>query len=206
MEGWWLFSYVMMWVLLLVLVVLALAVLRQLGLLWVRVGGALGALQTGDAPRIGDPIPIHEVQDRSGVTRSLIPAEGLVKLVLFMSPTCEVCDSMIPHLPSFARANRKVADLLIVLTTPDRNEKFAKWSPKAPPIVQEPSLQDLFALPALPYAIAVGDDGRIASVGLVNDIIQLESVLNEALMPPPLDQSRGLQPLEPVSIEGAVAR
>jgi hypothetical protein len=47
-------------------------------------------------------------------------------------------------------------------------------------MVVDQSLPELFALPAMPYAVVVDDHGRIASKGVFNDIVQLESVLNEA--------------------------
>ena len=50
MEGWWLVSYVVNWVLLLALGIFCVAILRQMGLLYVRLGGSLGALQTPEGP------------------------------------------------------------------------------------------------------------------------------------------------------------
>lgn len=179
MTGWWLVSYLLLWLTLAVAVFLNIAILRQLGLLWVRTGGALGALTTAEGPEIGDPIPVSQIVDGRGVAISLVPTPGRMKLLLFMSPTCQVCDPMIPTIPAFAKSVRREADLVVLLTSKDGKGKFGGWSASAPPVATEPALQDLFALPTLPYAVAVSDSAQIISKGLVNDVIQLESLLNE---------------------------
>lgn len=181
MRGWWLVSYVVMWVLLIGVAVIGLAILRQLGLIWVRLGGALGALQTPEGPEIGGPAPVVEAIDDSGITRSLVGESGKIKLLLFMSPTCQVCDPMISTVPSFVRRVRKEADLVAVLTARDEEGKVASWRSGGPPVITDRSMQDLWALPGLPYAVAVDDAGRVASKGVVDDVVQLESVLNGGL-------------------------
>lgn len=180
MEGWWLVSYVVNWVLLLALGIFCIAILRQMGLLYVRLGGSLGALQTADGPEIGVQIPVPSVHDEHGIVRSLVPPEGKVKLLVFMSPTCEICDPMVPHMPGFSRSLKSHAELLVVMSAADTTGKFSAWRPGAPQTVVDQSLPELFALPAMPYAVVVDDGGRVASKGVFNDIVQLESVLNEA--------------------------
>lgn len=180
MEGWWLVSYIVNWVLLAALGIFCIAILRQMGLLYVRLGGSLGALQTPEGPEVGSPIPVSSVHDRHGVVRSLVPAAGRMKLLVFMSPTCEICDPMVPLLPGFGRSLRSHAELLVAMPDEDRTGKFAAWKPGAPQVVVDRSLPELFQLPAMPYAIVVDERGRVASKGVFNDIVQLESVLNEA--------------------------
>lgn len=187
MQGWWLVSYIVLWVLLLLVVAFNIAILRQLGLLYVRLGGSLGALQTPDGPEVGSPLPVTSVHDRSGIVRSLIPPREQLKLLLFMSPTCEICDPMIPLLPGFNRSLRRHSELLVVMSDEDRTGKLEAWRPGQPAVVVDQSLPELFSLPAMPYAVVVNDHGRVASKGVVNDIVQLESVLNEAEATDPVD-------------------
>jgi len=179
-EGWWLVSYIVNWVLLVALGIFCIAILRQLGLLYVRLGGSLGALQTADGPELGAPLPVASVHDAFGVVRSLVPEPGHQKLLVFMSPTCEICDPMVPHMPGFARSLKSHAELLVMMTAEDTTGKFASWRPGAPQMVVDQSLAEMLVLPAMPYAVVVDDRGRIASKGVFNDIVQLESVLNEA--------------------------
>lgn len=180
MRGWWLVSYIVLWALFVALAAFCIAMLRQLGLLYVRLGGSLGALQTPAGPEVGGEIPVTEVHDRHGIVRTLIPSEGRFALLLFMSPTCELCDPMIPDIPAFARSIRTEADLMVVMSGPDDAGKLARWRAGEPPVVSEPSMGEVFGVPSYPYGVLVDDRGRVASKGLINDVIQLESLLNDA--------------------------
>lgn len=180
MEGWWLVSYVVNWVLLIALGIFCIAILRQLGLLYVRLGGSLGALQTADGPELGAPLPVTSVHDSFGVVRSLLPDAGHHKLLVFMSPTCEICDPMVPHMPAFSRSLKSHAEMLVMMTSEDTTGKFSSWKPGAPQMVIDQSLAEMLVLPAMPYGVVVDDQGRIVSKGVFNDMVQLESLLNEA--------------------------
>jgi methylamine dehydrogenase accessory protein MauD len=180
MRGWWLISYLALWLLVVSLVFVCLACLRQLGLVYLRIGGPLGAHQTSDRPELGDEVPAREVYDVAGLARSLIPGAGRYVIALFMSPTCSICDSIIPHLNSFARAGRRSVDVLVVLNAPDRQGKFSSIDGQPTSLVVDPKLHDLFGIPALPYGVAIDDQGRIASKGTINDVVQVESLLNQA--------------------------
>lgn len=206
MTGWWLVSYVVLWVLLLGIAFLNLAILRQLGLLWVRVGGALGALQTSDGPGVGEPVPINEVADRFGVWRPLVGTEGVIKLLVFLSPSCSICDSLIETIPDFARSVRSEAELLVILSDQKAMEKFNSWPAKAPHIVIEASLENLFEVPTFPYGIAVNGEGRVASKGIVNDMIQLESLINEAVAIQQEVRHDHAGPDQMVDAEGGISR
>ncbi len=179
-RGWWLFSYLLLWLLVVGVSLVALATLRQLGLVFVRLGGSLGARQTSSGPSIGDQAPVSRVHDRDGIVRSLIPGKESIKLLLFMSPTCDVCDALIPLVPGYARSIHRGAELLVILSGPDQKGKLAKWREGRPPVVVDPSIGDLFDLPAMPYGVAIDQDGKVASKGTVNDLVQLESLLNDA--------------------------
>jgi methylamine dehydrogenase accessory protein MauD len=190
MNGWWLVSYIFLWGLVVILSFVALATLRQLGLVFMRLGGSIGARQTPAGPAIGDAAPITRIHDQQGIVRSLLPGPESFKLLLFMSPTCEICDSMIPHIPAFARSVRQDAELLAILSAPDDKNKLAQWRAGRPPVVVDSSLGDLFDLPGLPYGIVINDEGQIASKGTVNDVTQLESLLNDANRPHEIARER----------------
>ena len=191
MSGIWLVSYVVLWLLVLVLAFTGLAILRQLGLVYARTGGSLGALQTSDGLPLGATIPATDVLDVHGVAQPLAPTKTPFKIVLLMSPTCEVCKPMIPSLPSFAAGVEHEAELLVVLNRSDGYASLATLGGERRigglRVAVEPSLLDILEIPATPYAVVVDQAGQVASKGVVNNIVQLESVLNEALTPAPTD-------------------
>jgi methylamine dehydrogenase accessory protein MauD len=185
----WLLSYVVLWLMVVGLVVLALAILRQLGLLYARAGGSLGALQTADGIPLGEAIPVGDLFDTNGVSRSLTPTTRQFKIVLMMSPSCEVCRRLIPAIPDFASSVKRDAEMLVVLTQPDSSGQLQSWGAGAPHVAVEPALTDLLGVPATPYAMVIDRDGRASSKGVVNDIIQIESVLNEASQREPFESA-----------------
>lgn len=184
MNSWWIVSLIVLWVLVCVVAVTEVVLLRQMGLLYLRLGGSLGALQDSSGPQLGAGLPIGQVFDQTGVLRSLVPPRGQQKILVFMSPTCSLCDVLIPELPAFAHSVRTAAELLVLLSADDRTGKLAGWRPGRPPVVVDPSLMDIFEIPSLPYAVTVNDAGRVASKGLINDLVQLDSLLNEAAETP----------------------
>ncbi len=97
MHGWWTVSYIVLWVIVVVLAVLVVALARQIGTLHLRLGPR-GALEIDDeGPALGEtPEPIDAVDARG---RSVtIGGPGEPQLLLFVSPTCPVCRDVLPSL------------------------------------------------------------------------------------------------------------
>jgi hypothetical protein len=91
---------------------------------------------------------------------------------------------MAPQLPPFIHATRSEAEFLLILTKPDRDGVITGVR-GMPPALLEPNLPDLLRLPGLPYALLVDRDGVVVSKGLVNDVVQLRSLLNDVTSLPP---------------------
>jgi hypothetical protein len=85
-RGIWLVSYVVLWLLVLALAFVGLAILRQLGLVYARAGGSLGALQTSEGLPLGSTIPATDVLDVQGVAQPLAPTKTQFKIVLLCRP------------------------------------------------------------------------------------------------------------------------
>jgi methylamine dehydrogenase accessory protein MauD len=92
-----LISNVLLWALVLVLVLVVLALTRQVGILHERIAPA-GALAVTSGPAVGDAAP-RLVLEREGGGRVEIggpDANGLRTLLFFLSPTCPVCKTLLP--------------------------------------------------------------------------------------------------------------
>ncbi len=183
MDGWWLVSYIALWTLLLLLGVLGLAILRQLGLIYIRLGGAVGARQTSDGPILGGTVPLpdryREVAAESNV---LLPRSGRIGVLLFLTPTCSICDEIIPHLPAYARSLRRAAEVVVVLSDHDHRGRFDGWDNVRPRLLVDAELHTIFDIPTYPYGVAVDETGVVRSKGTVNTVPQLDSLLDEALL------------------------
>ena len=90
MQGWWLVSYVIMWLLLAALTIVVVALARQIGTLHLRLGPR-GALEVDDeGPALGEAPPPEETTDAQGLA-ARIGGPGEAQLLLFVSPGCHLC-------------------------------------------------------------------------------------------------------------------
>jgi methylamine dehydrogenase accessory protein MauD len=97
-------SNVVLWIVVLVVVALQLALLRQVGVLHERIA-PMGALTLDKGPKEGEAAPEMQLVDlaRRPVRIGGESAEGKSTLVFFLSPTCPVCKKMLPILKSIAK-------------------------------------------------------------------------------------------------------
>ena len=89
-------SHILLWCLVIVLALVVLALSRQVGVLHERVSPA-GALLGREGPRVGEPAPILMPADWSGrpVAIGGLDPEQRSTLLVFVSPTCSVCKTML---------------------------------------------------------------------------------------------------------------
>ena len=94
-------SNVVLWLVVICLVLVLLALTRQLGVLHERIAPA-GALMINRGPAIGDVVPALEVVDLAGreLRIGAARADGRSTLILFVSPTCPVCKALLPVVTS----------------------------------------------------------------------------------------------------------
>ena len=147
----WVASYVVLWLLVLVLSVAVVALLRQIGVLHARLH-PLGAHFGGEGPALESDAPLVEGVDyaQSGTT-----------LLAFTSPTCEVCKVLAPSLDALRRDYRDVHVHTVDLDVAR-------------------SVFDAFKVRSTPYVVAVDRAGVVRGRGVVNSLEQIEEVLEAA--------------------------
>src|SRR5258708_25395043 len=101
-------SVVVLWIVVLCLLAVVLALTRQLGVLHERIA-PVGALMLNRGLAVGEPAPAIDVVDLHGANLRLgAPrTDGKSTLLLFVSPTCPVCKSLLPIVKSSGRGDRK---------------------------------------------------------------------------------------------------
>ena len=176
-----LISNLVLWLLVIVLTVVVLALARQVGILHERVAPA-GALQPTEGPKVGEVTEAMELQDLGGnpVTIGGPEANGLATLVLFISPTCPVCRSLVPTAKSLARSERKRLRLVFASDgdKPEQHVAYAKdLDLGAYPYTLSQTLGMSYHVSKLPFAVLIGADGTLQSKGLVNSREHLESLV-----------------------------
>ncbi|HWW81089.1 MAG TPA: hypothetical protein VNY82_15940, partial [Steroidobacteraceae bacterium] len=94
-------SNIVLWIVVLALLAVVLALTRQLGVLHERIA-PVGALMLNRGLAVGEQAPAMDVVDLAGARVKLGSprSDGKSTLLLFVSPTCPVCKSLLPVVKS----------------------------------------------------------------------------------------------------------
>lgn len=178
MQGWWIASYVVLWVLVLVLAFVVVALARQIGTLHLRLGPR-GALEMDDeGPPLGEAPPADDLQDTSGAPVR-IGGPGEAQFLLFVSPGCGVCEQVLPSVPVVASAGRLKP---YVLTDMDEDETRLAYANKrvGAPTLSARFLVQRWDIPGTPYVIVLDETGVVRAKGTVNNLEQMEGLVDSA--------------------------
>ncbi|UCV02697.1 methylamine dehydrogenase accessory protein MauD [Dechloromonas denitrificans] len=170
-------SNVFLWGVVLALVVVVLALARQIGILYERVA-PMGALMMDQGPKVGEVAPAFTLDSIGGGKLSVGGNTGRSQLLFFLSPTCPVCKKLLPVLKSIQGAEKGWLDVALASDgdLPEHAEFYRKADLKSFPYALSTDLGMTYRIAKLPYAVLIGEDGRIRGKGLVNSREQLESL------------------------------
>ncbi len=179
MEALWI-SNAVLWLAVLTLGALVLVLSRQIGVLHERIA-PVGALDLGKGPRVGEPAPALELETISG---SPLTVGGRSRsdrgtLLFFLSPTCPVCDQLIPAIRSLHAAESSRLDVVFASDgdlARQRSFRHEKGLEDFPYVVSA-ELGVAFRVGRLPHAVLIDRDGIVRGQGLVNSREHLESLL-----------------------------
>lgn len=169
----------LLWVVVVALIFVVVALARQVGILHERIRPA-GALHVPKGLRVGEAAPIVEALDTNG--RSLQIGAGNHEdrstLVVFVSPTCPVCKSLLPVLRSIRRRERPPVQVILASDGPreEHLEFIAAESLEEFPYVLSEQLGMSYGASRLPYAVLIDGAGVVRATGLVNTREHLESL------------------------------
>jgi methylamine dehydrogenase accessory protein MauD len=182
----------LLWLVVLALVLVVLSLARQIGVLHERLR-PVGALQLAQGLKVGEPAPVIEAQSISAGVTTGAPiataaahtlrvgaphAEGRDTLVMFVSPTCPVCKSLLPALRAILRNEQPRVDVILA-SDGARLEHLdfigAESLDEFPYVLSEP-LGMAYGVGRLPYAVLIDGRGIVRATGLVNTREQLDSL------------------------------
>jgi methylamine dehydrogenase accessory protein MauD len=159
-SGWWLASYLVLWCLVAALTVVVIALIRQIGLLHLRLAPT-GALDIGEGPALGEHAP-----------RMPVVAPGQEALVLFGSESCALCRALLPAAAALARAEPGLA---VVVTS--ASASFAADVPPPAVGLADVATVAAYRVRATPFAVYLDPNGVVGAKGIVNTLEQLEQVV-----------------------------
>lgn len=172
-------SNIILWCLVIALVVIVIALARQVGLLHERVSPA-GALMPTNGPKVGE---LTEALDLQGLNNELVRVgganpEGRTTLVLWVSPTCPVCKALVPTAQSLAAHEHFRLVFASDGGNPESHRAYVKGlNIEKYPYVISQVLGVSYAVSKLPFAALIAADGILKSKGLVNTREHLESLI-----------------------------
>lgn len=178
MTGFTLYSYILLWVLLVLDTVILIAVLRQIGVLMLRIGPrpALNLTQMG--PREGEPAPFLPADlDGKPVTFRSEAEAGSV--IVFTSPGCGSCSFIPPALSTAAKAWGQIEFSVIVSEPADVVAEYRHRFPERVKVVADASqmVRMSYNVTNVPYAVFIDASGIVRLKGVVNDREQIEDLI-----------------------------
>lgn len=170
-------SNITLWVVVLALLLIVLALTRQIGVLYERVA-PMGALTIDKGPAVGESAPQFELSDLVGRPLRIGYAGARSQLVFFLSPTCPVCKKLLPILKSVAQTERAWLDIVLASDgeMPEHLAFYRKAALEDFPYALSTEVGMRFQISKLPYAVLIDEQGVVRAKGLVNSREQLESL------------------------------
>ncbi len=170
-------SNILLWVAVLALLVVVIALSRQIGILYERIA-PMGALMMDSGPKVGDLAPVFQLAKLSGGAIALGAPGPCATLIFFLSPTCPVCKKLLPILKSVRAAEGESLEIVLASdgNQPDHDEFRRRADLISFPYVLSAELGMAYRVSKLPYAVLIDEAGRVRAKGLVNSREQLDSL------------------------------
>jgi hypothetical protein len=119
--------------------------------------GPRGALEMDtEGPPLGEAPPPRPVSLADG-GRATLGGPGAPRLVLFVSPTCPICEEVKPSVPAAASSAGLASQL-----------------------VHDPDAERMWNVPGTPFAVVMDETGVVRAKGTVNNLEQLEGLVDTA--------------------------
>ncbi len=171
-------SNIVLWIGFFSVVIINIALARQIGVLYERIAPA-GALMMNQKLEVGMASPDLSVPDLNGSMVTIGKSqEEKSQLIFFLSPSCPVCDSILPALMSAAKAENQWLELVFASdgAEQDHTNFVNKKGLTAYSYIVSEQIGKAFGVAKLPYAVLIDEHGMIASMGIINSREHLDSL------------------------------
>ncbi|MEX0788924.1 MAG: TlpA disulfide reductase family protein [Anaerolineales bacterium] len=185
MSGIWLVSFAALWILFGVMAIVLLGLVRQIGLIQLRLGPESELLSTKEGLQYGTNAPNFEARDLLDGKRNfgLQTLKGKPIILVFFSPSCSACLELAPHLADFHRSFKGKVNVALISRSSPRSilETVATFKLKMPVAADEAgSISRDYMVRATPFAYRMDAMGIVRRRGIVNTFDDLEGLLIDA--------------------------
>lgn len=175
MEGIWLVTYLLQWVLMGLLAFVVIGLMRQIGELRLRVGEDR---EVGIA--VGSQAPVFQGEGLNG-TVDLATMVGQRLLVLFVHPTCPPCKELFKSLNGEPEHIEKGGARVVLVSggSQEQNREMVdEFKLSFPLVIQDGhEISDLYGSSWTPFGFVVDEEGNVAGKGVVNNVHVLGELL-----------------------------
>lgn len=174
-------SQIALWIVVCVLALLVFALMRQIGVLNERVFPA-GALMTTNGPTIGETIPASAYSSLGNTAVIIGGIQSQNTLLLFVSPNCPICKTLLPYVQSVAKAEHAATRIILASDAENDHEQeqhrqfIKQYHLSAEQYLLSRPLGLAFRVEKLPFAVIIDDQGILRAKGMVNSREHLESL------------------------------
>jgi methylamine dehydrogenase accessory protein MauD len=171
-------SYVVLWLMVLILTLGFLALARQIGVLYGRLP-QVGARIENTGPKIGDRISAVALPGLDGSLVQIPSAQRPLTLLVFINASCSVCRAIAPAVRGLAATEHSVAVTLVSFAGDLEETRVHDESLGLSEIPHVLSLAfaKQVAVLSTPYALVLNSQGIVQAKGLVQNREQLDSLL-----------------------------
>lgn len=183
MNDAWAVSFVVLWLVVLMLAFLLAGALREIGLLRLRVGDDPGALITDSGLERGTTAPDFEAVDPdSGSMVRFSDLPSVARALVFVSPSCVACRTLVPHLNEVMKTRGSEFDFAVVCSGDvEACASFARTNRLDALVLVDRTgdVQEKFAVTLTPFAYLLDHEGRVVIRGVANNWSQLDALLDQ---------------------------
>ena len=130
--------------------------------------------------KVGEAAPLVDASDADGRAHTIgAPSiEGRSTLLMFVSPTCPICKTLLPVLKSSRRDERDWLEIILASDGEGASHTtFRREHGLEPfPYVISSALGMAYQINRLPYAVLLDDQGVVLTRGIINSREHLESL------------------------------
>ena len=192
MTGWWLGSYILLWIALVIACTLIAATLRQIGLLRLELGLSAsepeGTAVTvpeieDDGPLLGSRMPDLVAETINGID---LPSSSQGKILLtFMSATCPGCQDATGPLNVLAADKARCVQPVVIMRAEEETcRAFLNLFPLPLPVIcDDRHLTMEFDIHRNPFGLLYDERGTLVRKGIVENWEDVLALLEEKAVP-----------------------